>query len=272
MLKKSFIKIITKSYIWVFIFIISSYRCSLDGEPNIFIIPENYTGRVTVIFNHSEGIPKKYEGKYRVFKIDNNGCCLSQFRPQYEKWIEEKFFLIDSTGNRVEIETHPGFRTYEEDTTGLKRIFNVVSGDFSPEHPDLHFYSFLICKSTEYKELLKLEKDMEKCLGIHDLYLNKTGDWYDQLPKRMSTSIVSYSTTTKKPILKRGDLVFFNGLSHAALATSSGENVYTFWAPPDKASYSFTLDEVKVETIGDLVKCMNKAFGPTKVTIGKPVW
>lgn len=167
MLKKSIIKFVTKPYIWVFVFIISSYRCSSDGEPCIFIIPENYIGRVTVIFNHPEGQPKKYEGNYRVFEIDNNGCCLSQFGPQHNKWIEEKFYLVDSTGSRLEVDTHPEFKTYKEDTTGLKRIFNSVSGDFSPKQPELHFYSFLIGQSTEYKELLKLDKDFEKCFKIH---------------------------------------------------------------------------------------------------------
>ena len=158
-------KITTVISLILFILLYGCTNGNSSGEPQIYLIPEGYTGSITVVYNHPKGQPKKYEGKYRVFEIDEKGCCLSQFGPQYGDWIKEKFVLVDRAGNRSEIETNPDFKTYEEDTTGLKRIFHSVSGDFKPEHPDLHFYSFLICKSTQYKQLVKRDRNMMRCLG-----------------------------------------------------------------------------------------------------------
>ena len=112
---------------------------------------------------------------------------------------------------------------------------------------------------------------------IHELYNKNPSDgitWGSLLPARMvSGNIHNYNITTKKPNINRGDLVFFNGAEHVALATGDGEKVYTFWPPPGKKSFSNTIDEVKIETITDLVNYMNSTWGgPTKVTFGKPIW
>lgn len=165
MLKILLIKIKTKSYSWLVLFVTTFSSCNSDGEPSIYLIPENFNGRVTIILNSPNGHPEKYEDDFRIFEIDKNGCYRSQFEPQYDKWSVEKFFLVDSLGNRTKIQTSSGFKTYEQDTTNLKRVFHIISGDFAPENPNLHFYSFLICKSSEYENMIKLmNKEHDKCL------------------------------------------------------------------------------------------------------------
>src|SRR5262249_44610052 len=55
------------------------------------------------------------------------------------------------------------------------------------------------------------------------------------------------------PMPQRGDLVFFDGLAHVALATGSGSQVYTFWPPPDTPfTPGGTSDRVKTFTIEEL--------------------
>jgi hypothetical protein len=73
---------------------------------------------------------------------------------------------------------------------------------------------------------------------------------------------------------QRGDLVFFDGLAHVALATGKGSEVYTFWPPPDTPfKPGATEDRVKVFTIEDLVTWWTANFGKAPVVeIGAPSW
>ncbi|HEY1632096.1 MAG TPA: DUF4157 domain-containing protein [Rhizomicrobium sp.] len=78
----------------------------------------------------------------------------------------------------------------------------------------------------------------------------------------------------KQKMPQRGDLVFFGGLAHVALATGKGSEVYTFWPPPDtpfKAGAS--PDRVKTSTIEALVKWTSDNLGLSlDVKFGAPNW
>ena len=103
---------------------------------------------------------------------------------------------------------------------------------------------------------------------IHNLYTAvSVSGWVS----RMASSTNPYvpGTTT----LSRGDLVFFNGLDHVALATGEGDRIYTFWPPPDNPSIPGTVDRVKISTIRALSSYMTTHFGSTPVvTYGTPAW
>ncbi len=151
----------------VLIVLFIAAKCQRDGEPSIYLIPEGFTGRTTIFLGHSEGMPKEYEGKHRVFRIDENGCCVSQFEPQYGKWSVNDFYLVDKNGKRELLDPYPNFKTYEEDTTGLKRIFHKSGGDLKPERPDIHFYSFIVCTAPEYNDWVDSDIDYS-CLDNYD--------------------------------------------------------------------------------------------------------
>lgn len=75
---------------------------------------------------------------------------------------------------------------------------------------------------------------------------------------------------------QRGDLVFFDGLVHVALATGTGSEVYTFWPPPD-TPFSLppggTTDKVKVFTIEALFTWWAANMGgPPVVELAEPSW
>lgn len=111
---------------------------------------------------------------------------------------------------------------------------------------------------------------------IHKLYLNTTGNWGDELPKRLTSGgRITYDIVKKTPKLKRGELVFFNGASHVALATGNADQILTFWPPPNTAfTAGGTVDAVKVSTIKALYTYMKNDpnLGTPKITIGKPIW
>lgn len=102
---------------------------------------------------------------------------------------------------------------------------------------------------------------------IHDLYINvPMSDWPDHMT-RGSRQVYTPGSSS----INRGDLVFFNGLAHVALATGSGDDVYTFWPPPDFApgTYTYgTVDDVKVRSISSLAGAMSSPV----IEFGPPAW
>ncbi|WP_428261454.1 eCIS core domain-containing protein [Haliangium sp.] len=76
------------------------------------------------------------------------------------------------------------------------------------------------------------------------------------------------------PMPSRGDVVFFDGAAHVALATGNGDEIYTFWPPPNTAFTSGgTVDAVKTSTITELDDWMEVNFGASPhVTFYAPAW
>src|SRR5688572_10946786 len=124
-------------YIVLFAALLNS--CKMKVEPSIYLIPEQFTGRVTIFLGHQKGVRPEHEDEFRVFRINEHGCCVSQFNPQYEGWAKDQFYLVDKQGKRRMIQDITGFKTYKEDTTGVKRIFKGSTGDLGPERSDLHY-------------------------------------------------------------------------------------------------------------------------------------
>ncbi|MEV4319759.1 hypothetical protein [Actinocrispum sp. NPDC049592] len=115
------------------------------------------------------------------------------------------------------------------------------------------------------------------------------GEWFDALPDRLAPERAGYDPGGPSP--ERGQLVFWNGASHVAMATGRMVNVdpndpesplspevYTFWPPPDKEFTRTpeglaTQDKVKTSTIQGLVAAMARMkISPVDVTVGTPVW
>lgn len=77
--------------------------CYKTDEAEIFLIPENYSGKVNIIFNQKSGLPIKYEGNNRVYEIPANGILITQFTSEYGL-IQQTFYFVDSLGKRKRIE------------------------------------------------------------------------------------------------------------------------------------------------------------------------
>lgn len=108
---------------------------------------------------------------------------------------------------------------------------------------------------------------------IHDMYTAvPMANWVATMSRGPRTT---YKIPGPSKMPQRGDLVFFDGLGHVALATGNGSKVYTFWPPPGKPSLSGTADAVKVETIEALVSYMDSAWPPAGshvVEFAQPAW
>ncbi len=109
---------------------------------------------------------------------------------------------------------------------------------------------------------------------IHHLYTAvPTADWVTAMSRGRRRQ---YPAPGPNPVMpQRGDLVFFDGIAHVALATGAGSSVYTFWPPPNTPfTPGGTTDKVKVFTIEDLVKWWTTHMpgGPPRVEIATPAW
>lgn len=86
-----------------FIYIVFNYP---KAEPETLLIPQNYTGEVIVIFDQKDGTPIEYEKKNRIYHIPESGILFTQF--EYSPGvIDQKYYFIDSVGNRQVIEYRP---------------------------------------------------------------------------------------------------------------------------------------------------------------------
>lgn len=105
-----------------FLLAISTLGSCQKAEPEIFLIPENFTGKVQIIYNQN-GIPIKYKNEYgkdtiytpkigkpikyeknaRVYEIPENGILLTQF-PNNDGIINQKYFIVNKNGERKFIE------------------------------------------------------------------------------------------------------------------------------------------------------------------------
>lgn len=59
--------------------------CWQTGEESVFVVPENYTGYVLVIYGQENGAEEEYRDKTRVYRIPSNGILLSRF-PDNPGW------------------------------------------------------------------------------------------------------------------------------------------------------------------------------------------
>ena len=76
--------------------------CNQKAEPETYLLPKGFTGRVNIILNQKEGSPIKYEDKRRVYEIPADGILLTQFTIN-DGFIDRKYYYVDSVGNRTNV-------------------------------------------------------------------------------------------------------------------------------------------------------------------------
>lgn len=90
---------------YLFATILSMISCSNNPEPEDYLIPKDFTGRVNIVFNQKNGIPAKYENGRRVYEIPDDGILLTQFKDEYGL-VNRKYYYIDSSGKKTALEIY----------------------------------------------------------------------------------------------------------------------------------------------------------------------
>lgn len=97
-------------------FLMSLTGCYNHPEPETYLIPKGFTGRVNVIFNQKNGAAIKYENGRRIYEIPSNGILLTQFKDEYGI-INHQYYYVDSAGKRSELEVYK-FEHFKKDSAG----------------------------------------------------------------------------------------------------------------------------------------------------------
>ena len=108
---------------------------------------------------------------------------------------------------------------------------------------------------------------------IHNLYVSTPfADWATAMSRGARHSYAVPGPNLAMP--QRGDIVFFDGMAHVALATGNGSEVYTFWPPPNTPfTAGGTTDKMKIFTIEALVTWWAAHMPPAPaVEFAAPNW
>jgi hypothetical protein len=74
------------------------FSCTKKGEDAIYILPEDYTGAVIILYNQQNGAEKEYDNNKRVYKIPENGILKTQFDVDYGRTLLPEFYYSNDKG------------------------------------------------------------------------------------------------------------------------------------------------------------------------------
>jgi hypothetical protein len=122
-----------------------------SGEDEIHLLPDNYKGIVTIIFNSSEGKAPQYEHGARVYEIPSNGILKTQFT--FNKgWHNPPEFYYVRNGQRAAINDSQNVKIYSIQTGTTN-----ISGD---QKTEVNFMSYIICNPNEVDSLYAKREQM----------------------------------------------------------------------------------------------------------------
>ncbi len=166
-------------FIVIFVTLLSS--CNYQhAEPEIYLIPKGFTGRVSIVFNQKNGLPIKNENNSRVYEISVNGICLTQFKPTYGI-TNRLYFYVDSEGNRISlpiyIEEHLSdgtinWKVEDDNTIGIfldGTTGQYVNGEIAP------FQEVLVSDRKNYNRYFtptykkQFEKELREATGLQEI-------------------------------------------------------------------------------------------------------
>lgn len=146
--------------------------CHQQAEPETYLIPEGFAGKVNIIFNRKEGSPVKYKDKRRIYEIPADGILLTQFTTN-DGFINRKYYY------KTKSEELKPLRNFENDTTKINKeevgiFLDGISGVYgnSGEPSALEYQEFLVSSynlkdsffTDEYKKIFY--KKIEKISGL----------------------------------------------------------------------------------------------------------
>lgn len=88
-----------KPFLYILLTLFIFLGCS-KKEKSIFILPEDYTGIVVIIYDNANGLEKKYENDgVRVYEIPNTGILKTKFEADYG-WSDFPSFYYENSNSQ----------------------------------------------------------------------------------------------------------------------------------------------------------------------------
>lgn len=90
------------------ILIMYSFSCVVSvltrPEKETFLIPQNYSGNIYIIYNQKNCVAKEYENDRRIYRIPDNGILLTQFEDEYGR-VDQEYYFVDKVGKRTKLKS-----------------------------------------------------------------------------------------------------------------------------------------------------------------------
>lgn len=165
-------------YLIAFMQLLSS--CNQKAEPETYLIPSNYTGKVNILFNKETGAAKEYDRKRRVYRIPSDGILITQFKTN-DGFIDREYYSVDNTGKRTRLEVYildNSKRDTAEYIVGDKNKKGIfgdgISGQYgnTGENKSVQYQEFIVSSynqldsfyTKEYR--INFENRIEKITGL----------------------------------------------------------------------------------------------------------
>ncbi len=142
------------TYLMSLMYLMTLSSCHQKAEPETYLLPNGFTGRVNIIFNQKEGSEKKYEDGRRVYEIPSDGILLSQFTIN-DGFMDRKYYSVDGAGKRTELEVFK-FEHFKKDSAGyvvnskeqVGIFLDGTSGQYGNPPNAVWWQEVLVCSSN----------------------------------------------------------------------------------------------------------------------------
>jgi hypothetical protein len=98
-----------------------------DASHDIFLIPEGFRGQVVVFYGEPDGQPKEFDGKWRIYRVPQNGILKTQFQLKGDviNLGRAKYFFVDKNGSKTAIKTYCEYCD-NKDTSSVQIIYGSL--------------------------------------------------------------------------------------------------------------------------------------------------
>jgi hypothetical protein len=165
------------NFFFLITILMSTLGCNKNPEPETYLIPKGFTGRIDVILDQANGLPKKYENGRRVYEIPSNGILLTQFKDEYGI-VNRQYFYVDSIGKRYPLPIYK-YKHNEDGTVSPIVTNNDEIGIFidgttgiygNSDEKRIPYQEFIVSNFNKLKEIEPLDSflvRMQKTTGFN---------------------------------------------------------------------------------------------------------
>jgi len=138
--------------------------CKEYAESETFLIPNNYTGVIVIVFDQEKGASKEYKDKRRIYHIPKNGVLYTKFSP-VNGILDEQFYYINDKGKKLDTIKRIVFEKLPKEE--FNYILDQYDGGFSvlpkegitkgnsDDYPSVNWIYLTIGKNKESRDSLR---------------------------------------------------------------------------------------------------------------------
>ncbi len=136
-------------------------------EPETYLVPDDFSGKIKIIYGLECGIKPKLENGRRILEIPNDGILFVNYEFK-SGIIDHEYYSIDKKGGRVKLER---YENYEKGTKNVPGIGFGASGNFPGKMPDggfssespltIHYSEFQVIRDSTVKYDFKKERKFD---------------------------------------------------------------------------------------------------------------